>query len=104
MTLPTKEDLLKEIKKQEKIFSIQLKFDDLVKKGVVERKKGTKWTYAILKPYEFPMEAINQSSIFTQVTTKTKDKEITKMYFQFPKEKQRLKTLNKYKTMRERLS
>jgi len=41
MTLPTKEDLLKEIIKQEKIFSIQLKFDNLIEKGVVERKKGT---------------------------------------------------------------
>lgn len=104
MTLPTKENLLKEIIKQEKIFSIQLNFDDLVERGVVERKKGTKWTYAILKPDEFPMEAINQSRTFTQVTTKTKDKKITKMYLKFPTEKQRLKTLNEYKTMRERLS
>jgi len=103
MTLLTKKDLLKEIEKQVSIFSIQLNFGDLVQKGVVERKKGTKWTYAILKPEKFPMEVINQSDTFTQVTTKTKDKEITKVYFKFPTEKQRLKTLNEYKAMKERL-
>ena len=104
MTLSTKEDLLKEIIRQEEIFSIQLNFDDLIEGGVVERKKGTKLTYAILKTDKFPMEAINQSNTFTQVTTKTKDKEITKIYFRFPTEKKRLKTLKEYKTIRERLS
>ena len=100
----TKDDFLKRIIEQEKIFSIQLDFEDLVEREIVERKKGTKWTYAILKPDEFPMEAIKQSKSFTQITTKTKDNEVTKVYIKFPTEKQRLKALNDYRTMREKLS
>jgi len=92
----SKEDFSKEIIKQEKIFSIQLNFDTLVRKGIVERKKGTKYYYAILKPNEFPMEAVNQSKSMVQ--------EKGKVYFRFPTEKQRLKTLDDYKKIRRKFS
>ena len=104
MTLPTKEHLLKEIIKMEKVFSIQLDFDDLEKRGIVERKKNTKRTYAILKPDEFPMDAINQTNSLTQVTiTKNKKEKSNKVYFKFPAESKRIKTLNDYKKMKKQL-
>ncbi len=104
MATLSEKDILMEIEKQIRIFSIKLDFDDLVKRGVLKRKKGSTSSYAILTPADFPMEAVNQSNAFTEVTTKKKANENTRVYFKFPSERQRLKTLDKYKAMRERLS
>ena len=69
------EEVLRKTIEQIKIFSIQLDFDELIKKGIVKRKKGTKMMYAILKPDKFPMEAIGQSD-----TVESVDKKITETY------------------------
>ena len=100
----TKINILQEILKQEKCYSIQLDFEDLLKKGIVERKKGTKWTFAMLKPDEFPTEAMNQVEALIKVTTTISGVKITKNYFVFPNEKQRLKTLMSIRKNKKLLS
>jgi hypothetical protein len=99
-----KERLLEEVIKQEKAFSIKLDFEELIKRGVIERKRATKWTFAILKSHEFPKEALNQADALSKVTVQANGvHKKSKIYFKFPNEKRRLKALNKYTKMKEQL-
>ena len=88
----------------EKVFSIQLDFYDLEIRGIIERKKNTKSTFAILKPDEFPMDAISQADSLTQITiTENKNEKSNKVYFKFPTESKRIKILNDYKKIKKQL-
>jgi len=99
MDLPNRKEFFEKIDEQEKIYSISLDFDTLVRKGVLKRKKGTKTIFSILKPDKFPEEAIGQAKSIQSIPRKYKGNEIIETYFQFPTDRERIKILENIKKL-----
>lgn len=87
MSLPTAEDLLKELRKKEVGLSTVLNFEKLIQSGILARKKGTKTMYELLRPNELSEEAWTQISEEITITEKRTT------YIKFITEKQRNKRL-----------
>jgi hypothetical protein len=87
MSLPTAEDLLKELRKKEVGLSTVLNFDELIQSGILARKKGTKTMYELLRPDKLPEEA------WAQISEEITFNEKKTTYIKFISEKQRNKRL-----------